>query len=122
MTRLSWLNILFISILAALACGAETASAAQTDEPRVPFKPVKGFYRFVDEYGDTVRMTIFNDFHVYPPMKFKNKKQEDFYWRTVRDVRKTLPYAKLAFATLCETYEYIQKVFKVFRDLKDSDH
>ncbi|MDE6342831.1 MAG: DUF4294 domain-containing protein [Muribaculaceae bacterium] len=55
-------------------------------------------------------MTIFNDFHVYPPMKFKNKKQEDFYWRTVRDVRKTLPYAKLAFATLCETYEYIQTI------------
>ena len=25
----------------------------------------------------------------------------------MRDVRKTLPYAKLAFQTLCETYEYI---------------
>jgi hypothetical protein len=28
----------------------------------------------------------------------------------VRDVRKTLPYAKLAFSTLCETYEYIQTI------------
>ncbi|MDE5675993.1 MAG: DUF4294 domain-containing protein [Muribaculaceae bacterium] len=55
-------------------------------------------------------MTVFNDFYVYPPLKFKNKKQEEFYWRTVRDVRKTLPYAKLAFATLCETYEYIQTI------------
>ncbi len=70
----------------------------------------KGFYRFVDEYGDTVRMTIIRDVYVYPPLKFKNKKQEEFYWRTVRDVRKTLPYAKLAFATLCETYEYIQSI------------
>ncbi len=28
----------------------------------------------------------------------------------MRDVRKTLPYAKLAFSTLCETYEYIQTI------------
>ena len=68
---------------------------------------VRGYYYDIDEYGDKVRVTVFNDFYVYPPIKFKNKKQEDFYWKTVRDVRKTLPYAKLAFATLCETYEYI---------------
>ena len=78
--------------------------------PEIKVNPFKGFYRFVDEYGDSVRMTIFNDIYVYPPLKFKNKKQEEFYWRTVRDVRKTLPYAKLAFATLCETYEYIQTI------------
>lgn len=90
--------------------------AGQTDVSQLPLKPeikvkaYEGFYRFVDEYGDTVRMTIIRDLYVYPPMKFKNKKQEEFYWRTVRDVRKTLPYAKLAFSTLCETYEYIQMI------------
>ena len=78
--------------------------------PQVTIKAYVGFYRFVDEYGDSVRMTVIRDVYVYPPMKFKNKKQEEFYWRTVRDVRKTLPYAKLAFATLCETYEYIQTI------------
>lgn len=78
--------------------------------PEVKVKAVKGYYRFVDEYGDTVRMTVLRDIYIYPPMKFKNKKQEEFYWRTVRDVRKTLPYAKLAFSTLCETYEYIQTI------------
>ncbi len=83
---------------------------AQNDSPSVPVKAYQGFYRFVDEYGDTCRMTIIRDIYVYPPLKFKNKKQEEFYWRTVRDVRKTLPYAKLAFSTLCETYEYIQNI------------
>lgn len=78
--------------------------------PELKIQPFKGFYRFVDEYGDTVRMTLFKDVVVYPPMKFKNRKQEEFYWRTVRDVRKTLPYAKLAFETLMETYEYIQTI------------
>ncbi len=78
--------------------------------PEVKVTAYKGFYRFVDEYGDSVIMTIIRDVYVYPPLKFKNKKQEEFYWRTVRDVRKTLPYAKLAFSTLCETYEYIQTI------------
>ena len=80
------------------------------EEPKLTVKAVKGYYRFVDEYGDTCRMTLLRDVYVYPPLKFKNKKQEEFYWRTVRDVRKTLPYAKLAFSTLCETYEYIQTI------------
>lgn len=83
---------------------------AQGVEEEVEVKAFKGFYRFVDSYGDTCRMYLFRDVYVYPPLKFKNKKDEEFYWRTVRDVRKTLPYAKLAFATLCETYEYIQTI------------
>ena len=103
--------IRLLSIIATLifAINLPTISA-RAEEPRLDVKAYKGFYRFVDEYGDTVRMTIIRDIYVYPPLKFKNKKQEEFYWRTVRDVRKTLPYAKLAFSTLCETYEYIQTI------------
>ncbi len=100
---------MLMAVAAAMA-GATYACAQHPEEPKIQVKAYKGFYRFVDEYGDTVRMTIINDIYVYPPLKFKNKKQEEFYWRTVRDVRKTLPYAKLAFATLCETYEYIQTI------------
>lgn len=81
-----------------------------TGAPSVKVKVYKGWYKFVDSYGDTVRMIEFNDIVVFPKLKFKNKKQEEFYWRTVRDVRKTLPYAKLAFQALIETYEYIQTI------------
>ena len=45
--------------------------------------------------ADTVGMVFLRELYVYPPMRFKNKRQERFYWRTVRDVKKTLPYAKL---------------------------
>ena len=41
-------------------------------------------------------------------MKFRNKKEEEFYWRTVRNVKVTLPYAKMIRETLIETYEYIE--------------
>jgi hypothetical protein len=44
---------------------------------------------------DTVFLAYLKDLYVFPPNKFKNKKQEEFYWKTVRDVKKALPYAKI---------------------------
>ena len=96
-----------------LLAGASLSAQVRFDQdgnPEIVPDPYKGFYHFVDSYGDTVRMTVFNDFYVYAPLKVRNKKDEEFYWRTVRDVRKTLPYAKLAYSTLIETYEYIQTI------------
>ena len=50
--------------------------------------------------GDTLYMAWLHDVWVYPPLKFKNKKQERFYWKTVRDVKKCLPYAKMITADM----------------------
>ena len=50
--------------------------------------------------GDTMYLAFLHEVWVYPPMKFKNKKQEKFYWRTVRDVKKCLPYAKMITADM----------------------
>ncbi|MDR3327381.1 MAG: DUF4294 domain-containing protein [Prevotellaceae bacterium] len=44
--------------------------------------------------GDTFPYITLPMLYCYPPLKFKNKKQEDFYWRTVRDVKKVLPLSK----------------------------
>lgn len=79
-------------------------------EERAPLRKVfEGKYHFVEEEtGDTVCMLVFYPITVYPKEKFKNKKEEEFYWRTVRDVKKTLPYAKLICSTLLETYEYLE--------------
>lgn len=67
----------------------------------------KGYYRTVID-GEEVKVIVLNDVIVYPKMVFKNKKQEEFYWKTVRDVKRTLPYAKMICETLLETYEYIE--------------
>lgn len=45
--------------------------------------------------NDTFYLARMHDIYVYPKLKFRNKQQERFYWRTVRDVKKTLPFAKL---------------------------
>jgi hypothetical protein len=59
--------------------------------------------------GDTLPVIIhLREVLVYPPLKFKNKKEEMEYNKLVRDVKKTLPYAKMVYKTLIETYEYIQ--------------
>lgn len=86
-------------------------------QKRVRRKVFRGkYYPVID--GDTVLMIVFNEIDVYPPLTFKNKKEEEFYWRTVRDVRKTLPYAKLIAETLTETYEYLQ-TFDTEQERKD---
>ena len=52
---------------------------------------------------DTMLMVYLNEIYIFPPEKFKNKKQEKFYWITVRDVKLTLPYAKLIASELNKT-------------------
>ena len=45
--------------------------------------------------NDTFYLARMHDIYVYPKLVFRNKQQERFYWKTVRDVKKTLPFAKL---------------------------
>ena len=51
--------------------------------------------RCVVHNGDTMPYVQLKPIYCFGPLKFKNKRQEKFYWRTVRDVKKTLPYAKI---------------------------
>ena len=105
-----------VAIIAALIAAIAAYGAPQQPDDsggaelkRVRQKVFRGKYHTVID-GDTVMMLVFNEIDVYPPLRFKNKKEEEFYWRTVRDVRKALPYAKLIAETLTETYEYLQTV------------
>ena len=51
-----------------------------------------GFWCRMEVKGtDTIPHIVLQTIYVFPPIKFKNKRQEKFYWRTVRDVKKALP-------------------------------
>lgn len=103
------LCLLFALCLALPMVAAEQVDAdapAENLQSKVQSKVFRGKYHTIID-GDTVLMLLFNDVNVFPPLKFKNKKEEEFYWKTVRDVRKALPYAKLICETLVETYEYL---------------
>lgn len=67
-----------------------------------------GYYPAPEGNGDTIAIINIKDIVIFPPLVFKNEKEELQYKKLVRDVKKTLPYAKLIYATLIETYEYIE--------------
>lgn len=93
--------------VAAIAAGS-SVMAAQEPQADYRLRGFQGKYHTVTEEGDTVCVIVMKPITVYPPLRFKNAKQEQYYWRTVRDVKKALPYAKLICETLIETYEYIE--------------
>lgn len=62
---------------------------------------------FIVDLEDTLKVMVIQDMYVYPPPAFKNPADQEKYRKMIRDVKKTLPYAKLIYATLIETYEYI---------------
>ena len=57
---------------------------------------------------DTVPVVNLKEIYIYQPVKFKNKREQARYTKLVRDVKRTLPYAKMVYATLIESYENIE--------------
>ncbi|WP_280745767.1 MULTISPECIES: DUF4294 domain-containing protein [unclassified Parabacteroides] len=64
--------------------------------------------RAVVDEGDTIAIVHLRNIYVYPEVKFKSKKEQEKYTKLVRDVKRTLPYAKMVYYTLIETYEYME--------------
>ena len=107
--------ILAIAVIMTALSGAKASAAPAVQDPldnielpSVLQKTFAGYYHFIEpSTGDTLAMIVFNPIIIYPRERFRNKAEEKLYWKTVRDVKKTLPYAKLISNTLLETYEYI---------------
>ncbi|MDL2208558.1 DUF4294 domain-containing protein [Parabacteroides sp. OttesenSCG-928-O15] len=68
----------------------------------------EGYQRATLEGNDTIAVVPLRTVVVYPEIKFKNEKEKQAYTKLVRDVKKTLPFAKLVYDILIETYEYME--------------
>lgn len=68
----------------------------------------KDHYKAYVEGKDTIAMANLREVYIFPEVKFKNKKEQQKYTKLVRDVKRTLPYAKMVYETLIETYEYME--------------
>lgn len=98
---LAWLAVLFVPCITAQASSSDTRVLQSSNSGTGRIVGLQ-----VDPVSfDTTYLATLHDLYVYPRPKFKNKKQERFYWRTVRDVKKTLPYAKLLAAEIDRTSE-----------------
>ena len=99
-------KILYYLVVLLFASFAWTAKAQ--DRP-VPMNTLpEGFHRAYVDGKDTVAIVNLRDIYIFPQVRFRNRREEQRYWKLVRDVKKTLPYAKLVYNTLIETYEYLQ--------------
>ena len=75
-------------------------------------EPVTTINRLVVEAcidkGDTIPYVKLRTVYVYAPLRFKNKREQIRYNKLVRDVKKTLPIAKMINKTIIEKYEYLE--------------
>jgi hypothetical protein len=89
-----------ISLILFIFCASGTNAVAQDIfKSSIPAYAADGY--------DSVKTVVMNDIYVYPPQTYKSFSEDAKYQKLVRDVKKTLPYAKMIYATLIETYEYI---------------
>lgn len=83
-----------------LLLGHSAPAAAQTY--RQPVRLPVDIYE-----GDTIPVVHLPNVYIYRPPQFGSRRQERFYWRNVRDVKKTLPIAREVRGIIIETYEYL---------------
>ena len=60
--------------------------------------------------GDTVACMGLRDFVKYSTLRFASNRQQEEYTRLIRDVKKTLPFAKEIAMIITETYEYMESM------------
>ena len=88
----------YILLLLVILTGHFTMLSADNVRPQAPSEGHRLGFQVIG--NDTLYLAFLKDFYVFPDLKFKNRKQEEFYWRTVRDVKRALPYAKIVSAEL----------------------
>ncbi len=66
--------------------------------------------------GDSITRVDFYPLRVYPKLTFKNRRREQAYYKLIRDVKRTLPLARMIRNLLIETYEEMMELPENKRD------
>lgn len=94
---------------AAVRITAATRLAVDTKaRPDAPLKMQR--VPAIVENGDTFPHYRLRDVYLFPEMKFKNRREERFYWRTVRDVKRVLPLAHYIKDVIKETNDTLMRM------------
>lgn len=106
-----------IVLVYALLVLVPTVAKAAYTVPNLPYEPVYGIrtpgmplnstYAIVVD-GDTLSMVFLQTIFVFPPERFSSKREERYYWKLVRDIKKVYPLSKIVYYTLYETMEYLE--------------
>ena len=100
--------LLFFLLLTAMFLRAQEVSGQGTVEENTPAMVYRVQVKKVAYRGDSIPHVILPTLQKYPPLVFRNEKEEYRYNRLVSNVKKVLPYAKLAKMLVIETYEVLE--------------
>ncbi len=98
-------------VIVLLLCITSIGLLAQTTILKTATGEIAGYRVPIEVSGsDTIYIFTLPNVYIYPPLRFKNKQQEKYYWKLVRDVKKTLPYSKLITKTIQETNDTLMRI------------
>ena len=106
--RYAILTLLALLCLAGSAAAQKQRLTIDAGSKRIRIVIPDGYALGSVENGDTIPHVYLPTVYVFPELTFKNDKERQQYNKLVRDVKRTLPYARLIYETLIETYEYIE--------------
>lgn len=130
--RIKWFFPLILIMLSSIPANAQMEDNDHNLEasPKLQIRVV--FYKQLKKEiykGDSISVIIMPELPVYPPLKFKNKRDIIRYNKLIRNVKRTLPLAKLVNQKILETYEHLETLptkrerdaymRKVEKDLKE---
>lgn len=92
-----------MALILLLSCAIPAAAQKRNVPPPARLTVSRTVYE-----GDSIIRVDFYPLRVYPPLTFKSRRSERAYYKLVRDVKRTLPLARMINQILIETYEYMQ--------------
>ena len=103
-----WSTILMLFIIA--SASAQSPSLTSVGEPtsQNTIYLLPNVYTAIVIGNDTVACMYLKDFIKYSPIRHQTAQEVIRYNRLIRDVKKTLPYAKDVASIVIETYEYME--------------
>ncbi len=102
--------VLFTAALCLALCLAEAQEPVRQQSPATRETAEGYLLQVCVDHGDTIPMVTMRTLYVYPPYKFRNKREKARYDKLVRDVKKTLPIARQINGIIIETYEYLNTI------------
>lgn len=103
-----FLSLFFFALLQAPAQSVAETSKPDTVEVQETEMPIMTQTGTTEYKGQTITHIIFPTLPKYAPMEFKNEKEREKYNRLVYNIKKVLPWAKLAKLTIIETYDFLE--------------
>jgi NADH:ubiquinone oxidoreductase subunit 5 (subunit L)/multisubunit Na+/H+ antiporter MnhA subunit len=103
-----WSIVLMLFFAASVSVQSQNMKSVEEHTTKTTIYLLPNVYTAVVIGNDTVACMYLKDFIKYSPIRHSSAQEVIQYHRLIRDVKKTLPYAKDVASIIIETYEYME--------------